>query len=79
MSKKKSAPAGTPPAPAQLADQDPAPSVDRIDDLARRILKGDILLPKFQRELVWKPRKIIALLDSVSKGFPIGSVALADE
>ena len=57
-------------------DQDPSPSVDRIDDLARRILKGDILLPKFQRDLVWKPKKILELLDSVSKGFPIGSVLL---
>jgi hypothetical protein len=60
----------------QLAEQDPSPSVDRIDDLARRILKGDILLPKFQRDLVWKPKKILDLLDSVSKGFPIGSVLL---
>ena len=76
MSKKKNSPVVPPPATGQLAEQDPAPSVDRIDDLARRILKGDILLPKFQRELVWKPKKIIALLDSVSKGFPIGSVLL---
>lgn len=32
--------------------KDPQPSVDRIDDLAKRILNGDIYLPKFQREFV---------------------------
>ena len=32
----------------------PEPTVDRIEELAARILKGDILLPKFQREFVWE-------------------------
>src|SRR5215212_34537 len=75
MAKKTSTPTNQS-ATGQLAEQDPSPSVDRIDDLARRILKGDILLPKFQRNLVWKKRKILELLDSVSKGFAIGSVLL---
>lgn len=56
--------------------KDPQPSVDRIDDLARRILSGDILLPKFQRNFVWNKVQILDLLDSVYKNYPIGSVLL---
>jgi Protein of unknown function DUF262 len=56
--------------------KDPQPSVDRIDDLAKRILTGDICLPKFQREFVWEKAQVIDLLDSVARNFPIGSVLL---
>jgi hypothetical protein len=37
---------------------------------------GDILLPKFQRSFVWERGQILALLDSVARGYPIGSVLL---
>lgn len=73
LQSNKEAPVSGPTAPVP---KDPQPSVDRIDDLARRILSGDILLPKFQRELVWSREQIIMLLDSVAKGFPIGSILL---
>ncbi len=56
--------------------KDPQPSVDRIDELARRILIGDILLPKFQRDFIWDRKQVIALLDSVARGYPIGSILL---
>ena len=56
--------------------RDPQPNVDRIDGLASRILSGDILLPKFQRSLVWERPQILSLLDSVARGYPIGSVLL---
>jgi len=62
--------------PQASVPKDPQPSVDRIEELAVRILKGDILLPKFQRDFVWEKKKIIDLLDSVSRGYPIGSVLL---
>jgi hypothetical protein len=62
--------------PTASPPKDPQPSVDRIDELARRILSGDILLPKFQRSFVWEKDQIVALLDSVARGFPIGSVLL---
>ena len=60
--------------PTAPVPKDPQPSVDRIDELARRILVGDILLPKFQRAFVWEKKKLLRLLDSVNRGFPIGSV-----
>jgi hypothetical protein len=56
--------------------KDPQPSVDRIDDLAKRILNGDIYLPKFQREFVWERQQVLELLDSVARNYPIGSVLL---
>jgi hypothetical protein len=62
--------------PTASPAKDPQPSVDRIDELARRIHMGDILLPKFQRSFVWERGQILALLDSVARGYPIGSVLL---
>lgn len=62
--------------PLAKPSKDPQPTVDRIDDLARRVLTGDILLPKFQREFVWEKSQVLQLLDSVAKNFPIGSILL---
>lgn len=55
---------------------DPKPSVERIDELAHRIITGDILLPRFQRDFVWERGQVIELLDSIAKNYPIGSVLL---
>jgi len=54
----------------------PQPSVDRIEELAARILNGDILLPKFQRDFVWEKSQIIDLLDSIARNYPVGSILL---
>ena len=35
---------------------------------------GRVRLPPFQREFVWSPAKVIDLMDSIYKGFPIGSL-----
>lgn len=61
---------------SQVVLKDPQTSVDRIDDLARRIIASDILLPKFQRAFVWERKRILGLLDSIAKGYPIGSILL---
>lgn len=70
---KKTTPASGPLAPLP---KDPQPSVDRIDELARRVLSCDILLPKFQREFVWKRQQTLDLLDSIARNYPIGSLLL---
>ncbi|WGD53984.1 DUF262 domain-containing protein [Bradyrhizobium sp. CB1650] len=62
--------------PAGLPSRAPEPTVDRIEELAGRILRGDILLPKFQREFVWEKHQILDLLDSIANNYPIGSVLL---
>jgi uncharacterized protein with ParB-like and HNH nuclease domain len=56
--------------------RDPKPSVERIEQLAQRIIDGDIILPKFQRDFVWGEEQVINLLDSISKNYPIGSILL---
>ena len=41
--------------------------------LMNDIEHGRVRLPPFQREFVWSPPKVLELLDSIYKGFPIGS------
>jgi hypothetical protein len=72
----KAAAKASSPTIAAAASRAPEPSVDRIEELAGRILRGDILLPKFQREFVWERHQIVDLLDSVANNYPIGSVLL---
>jgi uncharacterized protein with ParB-like and HNH nuclease domain len=77
MAKKPEPKTNVPPSgPQAPVPKDPQPSVDRIDDLARRILTGDILLPKFQRDFVWDKPQIVMLWDSIARGYPIGSILL---
>jgi uncharacterized protein with ParB-like and HNH nuclease domain len=50
--------------------------VPRLEALAQRVLTGDVILPKFQRQFVWSRQQTLDLLDSVSRNYPIGSVLL---
>lgn len=56
--------------------KDPKPDILRIEELVKDVKTGDIKLPKFQRPFVWKKSDMLKLLDSVYKGYPIGSVLL---
>jgi hypothetical protein len=47
-----------------------------IKDLIADIQKGEIKIPQFQRKFVWKEPQALALLDSVSNNYPVGSVLL---
>lgn len=47
-----------------------------IRNLINRISSGDIRIPAFQRDYVWEPEQAAFLLDSIYKGFPIGTVVL---
>lgn len=44
-----------------------------VADLVQRFDKGQIMLPLMQRDYVWKPKKVVRLLDSLYRGWPIGS------
>ncbi|GER79137.1 conserved hypothetical protein [Candidatus Denitrolinea symbiosum] len=44
----------------------------QIIDLVRRFDSGEIQLPMMQREYVWKPAKVVKLLDSLYNRWPIG-------
>ena len=59
-----------------LEKKAPKPEVERVEELAQRILSADILLPKFQRDFVWSKDQVLDLWDSIANDFPIGSVLL---
>lgn len=61
---------------APVKRRDPKPDILRIEEVVRQVKTGDIKLPKFQRPFVWKRSDILSLLDSIYKGYPIGSILL---
>ena len=44
-----------------------------FDELLKGVDKSLVQIPPFQREFVWSPRDICFLLDSIYRGYPIGS------
>lgn len=54
----------------------PSPEVQHLTTLFRKIEAGDVRIPAFQREFVWTEAQVLALLESVVKGYPIGSLLL---
>jgi hypothetical protein len=54
----------------------PAPEVQYLPTLFRRIRNGEIRVPAFQRGFVWSDKQILELLESVLHGFPVGSLLL---
>lgn len=54
----------------------PTPGVEHLTTIFRRVSKGDIRIPAFQRRLVWDEAQVASLLESVYRGFPIGSALL---
>lgn len=49
-----------------------------LGKLVERIAAGKIRVPRFQRTFVWKQADLLALLDSILRGFPIGSILVWD-
>ena len=47
-----------------------------LRDLVQRFNSGEILLPQFQRDYVWRPSKIRNLLDSLFRELPVGGFYL---
>lgn len=56
--------------------RDPKPEVMRLEELALLVKSGEIKLPRFQRPFVWKEPDMLKLLDSLYKGYPIGSILI---
>jgi uncharacterized protein with ParB-like and HNH nuclease domain len=52
------------------------PSNPRIASLLSDVTKGNIKIPVFQREFVWNDEQIMSLLDSIYRGYPVGSLLL---
>ncbi|WP_164013902.1 DUF262 domain-containing protein [Pyxidicoccus trucidator] len=52
----------------------PIPEVQHLPTVLRRVQSGEIRVPAFQRGYVWSEKQILELLESVYKGYPIGSL-----
>jgi len=53
-----------------------APTNPRLASLLSDVEKGNIKIPVFQREFVWDDEQIMSLLDSIYRGYPVGSLLL---
>jgi hypothetical protein len=52
------------------------PEREYLREIAAKLQDGTYAIPAFQREYVWKKQQILDLFDSISKGYPIGSIIL---
>lgn len=59
-----------------MSFEQPKPDSKKYSDLINEIQKGIIKIPKFQRDFVWTIDKTAQLLDSILKGYPIGTFIL---
>ena len=51
----------------------PKPSSQSYPSLLQEIEKGQIKIPQFQRNFVWSVSDSAKLMDSIIKGYPIGT------
>ena len=51
----------------------PKPTTERLSDLMGKVADGRIKIPRFQRDFVWSFNKSASLLDSIIKGYPVGT------
>ena len=58
------------------SQQMPQPAAIQLNDLMRQIEQGVIKIPQFQRDFVWSRTKSAKLIDSLLRGFPIGTFIL---
>jgi len=49
-----------------------------VERLVERVLSGQVRIPVFQRPLRWEAAQVVALFDSIYKGYPIGSLLLQE-
>lgn len=59
-----------------MSAKDPKPEIMRLEEVALLVKSGEIKLPRFQRPFVWLKSDMLKLLDSIYKGYPIGSILI---
>jgi hypothetical protein len=45
-----------------------------LSELLKKIKRGDLQLPEFQRDYVWAESAVISLIASIAKGYPVGAL-----
>ena len=48
----------------------------KVSNLIAELENGNLRIPRFQREYVWEPSKVVKLLNSIYREYPIGSFFL---
>ena len=51
----------------------PEPGSFQIEDIKYQIERGEMKIPQFQRDFVWNKVESSKLMDSIIKGYPIGT------
>ncbi|MER6986291.1 DUF262 domain-containing protein [Micrococcus luteus] len=54
--------------------ENPEPRAQYLNVVLRHIDRTALRIPRFQRHFVWGERDVLELLESIKKGYPIGSV-----
>lgn len=52
------------------------PEREYLHEILKRMHSGKYAIPLFQRDFVWEKKQILDLFDSISRGYPIGSILL---
>jgi len=52
------------------------PSSPRLASLLSDVDRGNIKIPVFQRQYIWDDEQIVSLLDSIYRGYPVGSLLM---
>jgi len=52
------------------------PEREYLHEILKRMQSGSYAIPLFQRDFVWEKKQILDLFDSISRGYPIGSILL---
>lgn len=60
--------------PAELLDRRPEANTFKVEDLLDHVRQGRMRIPPFQRGLRWKPSDAVDLLDSIYRGYPVGTL-----
>jgi hypothetical protein len=53
-----------------------AAETETVEDLVALVARGGVRVPSFQRGLKWKTEDVVALFDSIYRGYPVGSILL---
>lgn len=61
---------------SDISLKQPKPESKKYIDLISEVRKGEIKVPKFQRNFVWPIDSTAKLLDSIIRGYPIGTFIL---
>lgn len=57
-------------------DTQPNAGTYELDELVPRAWAGQVRVPHFQRDFRWGPMDVLRLMDSIVRGYPIGSLLL---